>query len=300
MFKPPSTFSAVKLSTSDNAVYTDPDVSVPNETSFEALNQQPAFASHMPPSFRRRFSQRVKENVHPKFPSDSFQPSVVPSTESSLKINSTSDISLSHQKTSPSELVSEAPDSEACPTIHCSSICSTPSSDIPATPSKTIECTDGKGGFVKSGDAMSTPLRCVSTPSRLMSATPALKPPKRHIMTPEDNSASLPDKLVKRPPRSRSLKFDTPVKNENDASSLSRSLKFGTPVKNENDASSLSRSLKFDTPVKNENDAISLSTDDDIFDILPDTLLHSVCPFFYLFIYFGSNSSYYLKILLFK
>ncbi|KAI5394938.1 CDT1-like protein b [Lathyrus oleraceus] len=282
VFKGPITFSAVKLSTSDNAINTDPDVSVPNETSFEALNQQPAPVSHMPPSFRRRFSQRVKENVHPKFPSDSFQPSAVPFLESSLKIDSTSEVSMSHQKTSQSELVSEAPSTEACSTINCSSICSTPSSVIPATPCKAIECTDGKGESVKSLEPMSTPLGYVSTPSKLMSATPALKPPKRHLMTPEDNSASSPDKLVKRPPSSRStrssrsLKFDTPMKNENGASSLSRSLKLDTPMKNENDASRLSRSLKFDTPVKNVNVASSLSTDNDIFDILPDTLLHSI------------------------
>ncbi|KAI5432748.1 hypothetical protein KIW84_020160 [Lathyrus oleraceus] len=40
-------------------------------------------------------------------------------------------------------------------------------------------------------------------------------------------------------------------------------------MKNENDASRLSRSLKFDTPMKNVNVASSLSTDNDIFDILP-------------------------------
>ncbi|KAL5068096.1 hypothetical protein RYX36_018983 [Vicia faba] len=237
IFKTPLTFSAVKLSTSDNAVNTDPDVSLPNDTSFETLNQQPALASHMPQSFRRRFSQRVKESVHPKLPSDSFQPSAVTSTESSLKINSASGVSLSHQKTSPSELISEAPSSEACPTPSIA-IPATPSKTIEGTDSKTIEGTDGKGESVKSVEAMSTPLRCLSTPISLMSATPALKPPKRCLMTPENNSTTSPDKLVKRPPRSRSLKFDTPVKNENDASSL--------------------------------------STVDDIFDILPDTLLHSI------------------------
>ncbi|KAI5432747.1 hypothetical protein KIW84_020159 [Lathyrus oleraceus] len=52
------------------------------------------------------------------------------------------------------------------------------------TPCKAIECTDGKGEPVKSLEPMSTPLGYVSTPSRLMSATPALKPPKRHLMTP--------------------------------------------------------------------------------------------------------------------
>ncbi|KAI5442191.1 hypothetical protein KIW84_011311 [Lathyrus oleraceus] len=63
---------------------------------------------------------------------------------------------------------------------------------------------DGKVESVKSLEPMSTPLGYVSTPSRLMSATPALKPPKRHLMTPEENFASSPDKLVERPPSSRS------------------------------------------------------------------------------------------------
>ncbi|CAL5192438.1 unnamed protein product [Lathyrus oleraceus] len=47
-------------------------------------------------------------------------------------------------------------------------------------------------------------------------------------------------------------------------------------MENENDASRLSRSLKFDTPVKNVNVASSLSTDNNISDILPNALLHSI------------------------
>lgn len=246
MMKPPSSFPAVKLSvaraSSDIADNTDPansesHVSVPAETSVEALNQKPAVASHMPQSFRRRFSQKLKENVQP-LQSDSFQPSVVPVSESSLRINSTSEV----PKISPPEFVTESSSSEAHPAIHGSSDCFTPSRVTLATPSKTIEYAESKDGSFKTVDAMSTPAKFVSTPARLMSATPALKPPKRSFMTPDDNSTSSPDKLVKRPPRSRSLKFDTPMKNENDAGGL--------------------------------------SIDDDIFDILPDNLLHSVCSCF--------------------
>jgi len=247
MMKPPSSFSAVKLSVArassdiaDNTELANSEshVSVPAETLVEALNQKPAVASHMPQSFRRRFSQKLKENVQPQLPSDSFQPLVVPVSESSLRINSTSEV----PKISPSELVTESSSSEAHPAIHGSSDCFTPSRVTLATPSKTIEYTESKDGSFKTVDAMSTPAKFVSTPARLMSATPALKPPKRSFMTPDDNSTSSPDKLVKRPPRSRSLKFDTPMKNENDAGGL--------------------------------------SIDDDIFDILPDNLLHSVCSFF--------------------
>ncbi|CAB4321744.1 unnamed protein product [Prunus armeniaca] len=48
-----------------------------------------------------------------------------------------------------------------------------------------------------------------------MADTPALHRPKRCYMSPDDNSTSSPNKLVRLPPRSRSLKFDTPVKNKN-------------------------------------------------------------------------------------
>jgi chromatin licensing and DNA replication factor 1 len=196
----------------------------------------------MPQSFRRRFSQKLKENVHPEFQSDSFQPLAVPVSESSLKISSTSEVANSHQKPSSSELSSVSSSSEACRTIHGSSDCFTPAGVTPATPSKPVEYTESKDGSMKSIEPLSTPARFVSTPARLMTATPALKPPKRHFMSPDDNSTSSPDKLVKRPPSSRSLKFNTPMKNENAADGL--------------------------------------SSGDDILDILPDYLLHSVCPFF--------------------
>ncbi|KAL6210683.1 hypothetical protein ACLB2K_015915 [Fragaria x ananassa] len=61
------------------------------------------------------------------------------------------------------------------------------------------------------GKLASTP-KLVSTPARLMSSTPAPQLPKRCFMSPEDSS---PNKLVRRPPRTRSLKFDTPVKSRN-------------------------------------------------------------------------------------
>nr|GMD49047.1 CDT1-like protein A, chloroplastic [Ipomoea batatas] len=61
--------------------------------------------------------------------------------------------------------------------------------------------------------AEGTPSKLASTPTKPMSSTPALRPPKRCYMTPEDNgSAKSPNKLVRRPSRGR-LIFDTPVKN---------------------------------------------------------------------------------------
>ncbi|KAK4775442.1 hypothetical protein SAY87_023403 [Trapa incisa] len=60
----------------------------------------------------------------------------------------------------------------------------------------------------------STPVKCVSTPVSLMSSTPAIQPPpKRCCFSPEDGPAnSLPSKLLRRLPRNRSLKFDSPLK----------------------------------------------------------------------------------------
>jgi chromatin licensing and DNA replication factor 1 len=200
MLKTPSSLSTVTLSdgcashpstmlsTSDivdntDTANTEIHVSVPaetsvTETSVEAFNLKPAVASHVPQSFRRRFSQKLKENVHPTFQSDSFQPLAVPVSESSLKISSTSEVAKSHQKPSTSELVSVSSSSEACRTIHGSSECFTPAGVTPATPSKPVEYTESKDGSMKNIEPLSTPARFVSTPSRLMTTTPALKPPK--------------------------------------------------------------------------------------------------------------------------
>ncbi|RVW24566.1 CDT1-like protein a, chloroplastic [Vitis vinifera] len=68
-------------------------------------------------------------------------------------------------------------------------------------------------------------------------------PPKRCLMSPHDDSTNSPNKLVRRPARSRSLKFDTPVK--------------GVEIKEE------------------VNEKGSLSVDNDILDILPENLLES-------------------------
>jgi len=103
---------------------------------------------------------------------------------------------------------------------------------------------------------MSTPAKLISTPIstpiRLMSATPALSSPKRHYMSPDDHPISSLNKLARGPPRSRSLKFDTPVKNKE---------------------------------AENEDNAGSLPINDDVFDILPGKLIQSVCPTYPLFIY---------------
>ncbi|TKY52728.1 CDT protein a [Spatholobus suberectus] len=217
--------------------------SAPVKISVESPNEHLAAPSHMPQSFTRRFSRKSKENGTDnvqKSPLDSLQPLAFPVSESSLKENPPFEDVESHLKPSPAKLASEAASSERCPTI-CA--CLESSGSPLATPSKTIEYTENKDGSLKSIDAMSTPAKLVSTPIRLMSATPALHPPKRHYMSPDDNSTSSLNKLARRPLRSRSLKFDTPVKNKE---------------------------------VVNEDNAGGLPIDDDVFDILPENLIQLV------------------------
>ncbi|CAJ1973007.1 unnamed protein product [Sphenostylis stenocarpa] len=221
------------------SVHVDEKMSVPVKISVELPNEHLAAPSHIAPSFRARFSlkfnQNVAVNVQQNTQIDSLQPS-------------------------PSKLASEAASSS--PTIFAS----LESSSAPAsTPSKTIEyidnedgsleamatqakkideCTENNDGSLKSIDALSTPAKLVSTPIRLMSATPALRSPKRPlVMTPDDLPISSLNKLARRPPRSRSLIFDTPVKNKE---------------------------------VVNEDNTGGLAIDDDVFDILPGKLIQSI------------------------
>ncbi|XP_014511088.1 CDT1-like protein a, chloroplastic [Vigna radiata var. radiata] len=245
----------------------DEKLLVPIKTSVELPNEHLKAPSVIAPSFRARFSLKVKLNgaddVQQNSPSDSLQPS-------------------------PFDLASEAASS-----LNCSTSCASlePSSALPSSPSKSIEytenkdgsltsigtvstptrktfeytenkdgsltsidavsipareineCTVNKDGSLKSIDAMSTPAKLISTPIRLMSATPALCSPKRHYMSPDDQSTSSLNKLARRPPRSRSLKFDTPVKNKE---------------------------------AMNEDNTGALPIDDDVFDILPGKLIQSI------------------------
>ncbi|CAL8178264.1 unnamed protein product [Prunus armeniaca] len=96
------------------------------------------------------------------------------------------------------------------------STCASLYGQVPVTPTKGIDPIENDGSLPTQSDSIqSTPAKLASTPARLMADTPALHRPKRCYMSPDDNSTSSPNKLVRRPPRSRSLKFDTPVKNKN-------------------------------------------------------------------------------------
>ncbi|XP_060174798.1 CDT1-like protein a, chloroplastic [Lycium barbarum] len=76
-----------------------------------------------------------------------------------------------------------------------------PPSPLPSTPLKNT----------KGEDCLSLS-SSESTPAKLMASTPAIQPPKRCYMSPDGESTESPIKLARRPPPSRLLTFDTPVK----------------------------------------------------------------------------------------
>lgn len=203
-------------------------VSVSEMSSEAPKNQQLAAASHLSHSFRRRFSQKPRSNEvetsSQKSTNLPFKPPVDAATHSSVNPVSSSEETTSSQVFGPTN----------------------------TTPSKKLSVlkTD-KDSPRKKGSLESTPAKMASTPAGLMAVTPALCPPKRSYMSPEDDSSSTPNKLVRRPPRTRSLKFDSPVKNNK---------------------------------IRDEDlGAIGSSVDSDILDILPENLLQSVCPLLALF-----------------
>ncbi|XP_047314062.1 CDT1-like protein a, chloroplastic isoform X2 [Impatiens glandulifera] len=113
------------------------------------------------------------------------------------------------------------------------------SSSLPVTPLKEMvvsktAVTPLKEMVVSKTDGECTSGELVLTPLKLMSVTPIVKTQKRCFMTPNNDADT--SKLLKRPPRSRSLKFDSPTK--------------------------CKKNVK--------------SNDDDILDILPDHVLQSI------------------------
>ncbi|XP_031265750.1 CDT1-like protein a, chloroplastic [Pistacia vera] len=227
-----------------------PGMSLGMETSTCVFtNQQPVVASHLSRSFRRHFSQPLTNNdaeqteAQQRLSKISNEPSVVPLLEP-CPDNISSSEETNVYAASPIKLSSKSINSDKC-LSSCESPAHLLPGCLPATPMKETDTKNKDGSLVDIDGVQSTPAKLASTPARLMSSTPALCTPKRRCyMTPEDVSASTPNKLVRRPPRSRSLKFDTPVKNE-----------------------------KVEDEDKEIDDA---SVDDDILDILPENFIQSI------------------------
>ncbi|XP_027095243.1 CDT1-like protein a, chloroplastic [Coffea arabica] len=175
------------------------------ETQAVALSeQQPIAASHLSRSFTRHFSPKVTgyETGESK-----QQERVVSGHASSLVSEPDfAQINLDPKNCTkvPSKMrrIAESSSTRACPL-----------SPPPATPVKdTSSCMGADCPPKETAAIQGTPSGSASTPVKLMSATPVLQPPKRCFMSPDDDLNQLPNKLVRRPSRSRSLKFDNPVK----------------------------------------------------------------------------------------
>ncbi|CAK9163795.1 unnamed protein product [Ilex paraguariensis] len=223
----PEPFNRSKQDLRTNIIKTSTS-SLTCEISTDALvEQQPAASSLLSQSFRRRFSQpgSNQEVLNTHSSRKGIRAPAVPSP-----IKSSSKPSMD----------------EECIALGASAASLPPSHPEPAaTPVKKMDLTENEDCFsIGNASIQGTPANHVSTPAKLMSVTPALQPPKRHCMSPDDDTTRSPNKLVRRPPRSRSLKFDTPVKN----------------AKLEDEGSESQRLL----------------IDSDIFDILPENLLQSI------------------------
>ncbi|KAF5459364.1 hypothetical protein F2P56_023316 [Juglans regia] len=213
----------------ENSEGTEPDLNsnvtealnlaLPVGTSIEAITkQQPVVASHLPQSFRKSFSQKFTcnetETASQNFLKTSLQPSVDPVPESPPLNRSSSNEEAA--AAAPQSKLSNEPASNGKSEAFCASPACFPPSCPPATPSKVPEAINNKNSCpTEISDVNATPAKLTYTPDRPMNVTPTLHPPKRCCMSPGDDCTSTPTKLLRRPPRSRSLKFDTPEKNEN-------------------------------------------------------------------------------------
>ncbi|XP_010555868.1 PREDICTED: CDT1-like protein b [Tarenaya hassleriana] len=150
----------------------------------------------------------------------------------------------------------------------------------PTCTESTILATPTKDSSVSSKDMASTPVQHASTPARLMSATPALQPSKRCIMlSPDDDSIGSPKKLVRRPSRTRSLRFEEDGKADDEDTNGE---KFGVNERKSCDKETdeeaeeevdekINEALNVMSDASNDNDE-----DDDLVGLLPESLLQSI------------------------
>ncbi|KAK9013433.1 hypothetical protein V6N11_041441 [Hibiscus sabdariffa] len=180
----------------------------------------PVVASHVSRTFRKCFSRKTTskaQEVVEKCSKVSLWSSNFQVAELCTGKSVDNDKSISAPTQTPTEFLSK-------PTV--SELSSKPC--LPATPVKEINPleTEDKPP-TKSGCNQSTPAKLASTPARLMIGTPTLKPQKRCYMSPDEVSSGSLKKLVRRPPRTRSLNFE----DDDDLSILSESLLHSTREK---------------------------------------------------------------------
>ncbi|XP_010278199.1 PREDICTED: CDT1-like protein a, chloroplastic [Nelumbo nucifera] len=187
-----------------------------NPTSSNVLQEHlPERAAHLSQSFQRRFSQKVpmsktehnhlQQHIAPPEPSD------LPVLNPCLKESSSTEEPRTSAALSPFKYSSKPLTSERLSTFCASPSKSNPSSNIAEVGKKTELVRNEDCSLTETVGTQGTPTKLDSTPAKLI-VTPTLQTPKRCRMSPGDDLANSLNKLVRRPKRSRSLKFDTPVK----------------------------------------------------------------------------------------
>ncbi|KAH7864743.1 hypothetical protein Vadar_033318 [Vaccinium darrowii] len=172
-----------------------------------------------------------------------LQPPALPVSELDVDQSSSEGSISASSAPSISKFSLNPPTIDKCSSLGAS-LTSVPPSHPHMTPLKKRDLENETSSSVATTTIQGTPAKLVSTPVRLMSATPARRPPKRSCMSPDDNSTISYNKLIRRPLRNRSLTFDSPVK-----------------ISEEKDE---------------VNHVRGLSVDNNIFDILPQKLLESL------------------------
>ncbi|XP_075105205.1 CDT1-like protein a, chloroplastic [Nicotiana tabacum] len=210
------------------------------ETPIASMQQRAAAASHLSQSFRKSFSHRA--SIAKAEDTEQLQTvphsSLRPVSEPQIAKNSSESHTFTSADKTPSKLLSTQTSGAKFSTRVVLSG-TLPPSPLPATPLKNMKV--GYGSSLLSAEE--TPVKHTSTPAKLMTSTPVLQPSKRCYMSPDGEKTESPQKLVRRPPRIRSLTFDTPVKS---------------------------------SKVTEVIDSRESSIDDEFFDILPENLLQSI------------------------
>ncbi|WCJ38376.1 hypothetical protein M5689_019441 [Euphorbia peplus] len=171
-----------------------------------SVKQQPELIQGLP--FRRHFSQK----------STPIEPLITQQNPEN-RMSSLNKISSAGETSSAASSPTEV--SPSCPVDQDGSSLD---SDVPAdmslqcataTPRKAIDSLNSIDTPKKIASDHSTPAKSVLTPAS-MSITPSSHSQKRCYMSPDDSPTFLENKLVRRPPRTRSLKFEIPSENVDD------------------------------------------------------------------------------------
>lgn len=227
----PGPFNRLKENISANSAQPS-GTTLTGEMQGVAFSGLPIRGSLLPPSFKRSFSERGPGHQVEKLKQEQLLVSARPSVNSEDKFaGGSSGKEISE--------FARVLGSQTCSSYEASSG-SKMLSTYPETPVKCIKSVED----ADQSSVLKTPVSVASTPAKLMSATPALKPTKRCYMSPDNSSCTTPSKLVRRPPPNRPLKFDSPVK-----------------------------SVKIDDEYGGRG---SSSTRDNILDILPHALIQSI------------------------